>query len=149
MEPVVRSITPIRVLIVEDETLICDWVEQSLEDQGFAVDTASNAADALRRLGRGGIDVLLTDINLPSGMDGTLLARRARELQPKIFVIYASAQTKLLGPNISVPGAIFMPKPYDPALVGRIVTAAFAPARQARQSRHVRAHARRVQRQTA
>jgi len=82
----------IRVLFVEDEFFIREWIAQSLSEQGFAVDSVTNAVDALLRIARAPIDVLLTDINLPGGMDGTALARRARELQPNLAVIYASAR---------------------------------------------------------
>src|SRR5262249_11671971 len=77
----------IRVLFVEDEFFIREWIAQSLSEQGFAVDSVTNAVDALLHITRAPIDVLLTDINLPGGMDGTALARRARELQPDLAVI--------------------------------------------------------------
>ncbi len=77
----------IRVLFVEDEFFIREWIAQSLSEQGFAVESATNAADALLHVARAPIDVLLTDINLPGGMDGTALARRAREMQPNLAVI--------------------------------------------------------------
>ena len=80
----------IRVLFVEDEFCIREWIARSLSEQGFAVDSVTNAVDALLRIARAPIDVLLTDINLPGGMDGTALAHRARELQPNLAVIYAS-----------------------------------------------------------
>jgi CheY-like chemotaxis protein len=67
----------IRVLFVEDEFFIREWIARSLSEQGFAVDSVTNAVDALLRIARAPIDVLLTDINLPGGMDGTVLARRA------------------------------------------------------------------------
>src|SRR5581483_7206884 len=73
------------VLLVEDEPLISDVAAEALEEQGFVVATASNATDALRRLQAGSaVDILFTDINLPGGMDGATLARRARELRPDL-----------------------------------------------------------------
>lgn len=123
MEPIVREREPIHVLVVEDEFLISEWVAQALSEQGFAVQTATNAAEALRRLTSDPVDVLFTDINLPGGMDGAALARRARELQPNLPVIYASTRPNILTPEVRVPGAIFVPKPYEPALVGRLLAA--------------------------
>jgi len=113
----------IRVLFVEDEFFIREWIAQSLSEQGFAVDSVTNAVDALLRI-RAPIDVLLTDINLPGGMDGTALARRARELQPNLAVIYASARAATLQQEARVPGSVLLPKPYEPAVVGRLVAAA-------------------------
>jgi CheY-like chemotaxis protein len=124
MEPNVRESNPIHVLLVEDEFLISEWIAESLSEQGFAVQTVANAADALGHLASDQVDVLFTDINLPGGMDGAALARRARELLPNLPVVYASARATMLSPEARVPGAIVVPKPYEPALVGRLLTAA-------------------------
>ncbi len=72
--------------------------------------------------------MLFTDINLPGEMDGAALARRARELLPNLPVIYASARATMLAPDARVPGAIIVPKPYEPALVGRLLLAALRQA---------------------
>lgn len=114
----------IRILFVEDEFFIREWIAQSLAEQGYAVDSVTNAADALSHIRRAPIDVLLTDINLPGGMDGTALARRARELRPDLAVIYASARAATLNYEARVPGSVVLPKPYEPAVLGRLVSAA-------------------------
>jgi CheY-like chemotaxis protein len=124
MEPNGRPTEPIHVLFVEDEFLISEWVSQSLLEQGFDVQTVSNAADALRLLASLPVDVLFTDINLPGGMDGATLAWRAREMRPQLPVIYASARATLLKQDARVPGSMVVPKPYEPSLVGRLLTAA-------------------------
>ena len=119
----------IRVLFVEDEFFIREWIAESLSEQGFAVDSVTNAADALSQITRAPIDVLLTDINLPGGMDGAALAQRARELQPGLAVIYASARAASLKQEARVPGSVVLPKPYEPAVLGRLLAAAVrAPA---------------------
>jgi DNA-binding response OmpR family regulator len=124
MEPNARQTEPIHVLFVEDEYLISEWVAQSLSEQGFAVQTVTNAADALHHLASVQVDVLFTDINLPGGMDGAALALRAREIRPDLPVVYASARANLLKLDARVPGSIVVPKPYEPALVGRLLAAA-------------------------
>ena len=112
-----------RVLFVEDEFLISEWVAQALSEQGFCVQAVSTAAEALMALRSDPVDVLFTDINLPGDMDGAALARRAREMQPHLPVVYASASA-MLDPKQRVPGAAFVPKPYEPTAVGRLLTAA-------------------------
>ena len=119
MEPNKSQNEQIHVLFVEDEFLISEWVSQSLSEQGFDVQTVSNAADALQRLASLPVDVLFTDINLPGGMDGA-----AREMLPHLPVVYASARATLLKQDARVPGSIIVPKPYEPALIGRLLTAA-------------------------
>jgi DNA-binding response OmpR family regulator len=118
-----KATEPIHVLLVEDEILVNEWVTQSLSEQGFAVQSVTNAADALGYLASDPVDVLFTDINLPGKMDGAALARRARELLPNLPVVYASARATMLAPDVRVPGGVIVPKPYEPELVGRLLTA--------------------------
>ena len=124
MEPLVAATRPIRVLLVEDEALISEWVADSLTEQGFAVQTAANAADALRHLRSARVDVLFTDVNLQGDMDGTELARRARGIVPGLPVVYASGRMSILDSALRVPGSLFVAKPYDPAVVGRLLARA-------------------------
>jgi DNA-binding response OmpR family regulator len=128
MEPNVKLREPIYVLFVEDELLISEWIAEALSAQGFAVQTVTNAADALAYLASVPVDILFTDINLPGSMDGVALAWRARELRPDLPVIYASARANLLKQDARVPGSLVVPKPYEPVFVGRLLTAAMKAA---------------------
>ena len=104
-----------RVLLVEDEFLLCDMLSEILMDHGFEVHAVANANDAIRHLACGSpCDILLTDINLPGNIDGAALARLARELRPRLPVVYASGSYSKLEELDAVPGAIFVPKPYNP-----------------------------------
>jgi len=119
-----------RVLVVEDEALICVETADTLEQQGFVVHVALSAEDALHRL-RGGlpIDILFTDINLAGPMTGETLAELAREILPTLAVVYTSGT--VVAPSHSVAGSRFVPKPYNPERVGRMLaemTAAHASA---------------------
>ena len=104
-----------RVLLVEDEFLLCNMIAEALSDHGFEVYAVANAKDALRHLTCGSpCDVLLTDINLRGNIDGTSLARLARELRPNLPVAYASGSYSRLEELDAVSGSIFVAKPYDP-----------------------------------
>jgi CheY-like chemotaxis protein len=110
------------VLLVEDEPMVSEVVAEALMEQGFAVETAANAHDALRRLRSGSpIDILFTDVVLPGDMDGAALARRARELLPHLPVIYTSGRRQAIDGLVPVEGAMFVPKPYDFLNLGRLV----------------------------
>jgi len=128
MDPFVSNTEPIRVLLVEDEYLISEWVAELLAEQGFTVCTATNGMDALRCLASVPVDILFTDINLAGSMDGTMLARRARELLPDLPVVYASGRVNILDPQVRVPGSTFVPKPYVPSLIGRVLANALKSA---------------------
>jgi CheY-like chemotaxis protein len=114
-----------RVLLVEDEFLLCDMLSEALIEHGFEVYAVANAGDALRHLTCGSpCDILLTDINLPGSIDGTALAQLARELRPNLPVVYASGSVSKIEQFEAVIGSVFVPKPYDPeklcAMLSRI-----------------------------
>jgi CheY-like chemotaxis protein len=124
MGAVVNQMQPIRLLLVEDEFLISEMVAEDLSEQGFSVCAVSNARDALSHLASKAVDILFTDVNLPGGMDGMALARRAREMNPHLPVVYASGHVSAFGLEACVPGSIFIAKPYLPSVVGRVLTTA-------------------------
>ena len=104
-----------RVLLVEDEFLLADMIAEVLGEHGFEVFAVANAQDALRHLTCGSpCDILLTDIKLAGSVDGTVLARLARELRPNLPVVYASGSYKRLEELNAVAGALFVAKPYNP-----------------------------------
>jgi two-component system, response regulator PdtaR len=110
-----------RVLVVEDEALICVETADTLEHQGFEVHTALRGEDAIRRLRDGlPVDILFTDINLGGAMDGLTLARLARELFPDLVVVYTSGTIAMIPDPIA--GAVFVPKPYNPDRVACLLT---------------------------
>lgn len=110
------------VLLVEDETLICDMAAEVLAEQGFRVRAVSTAMDALRHLMSGSeIDILFTDINLAGGMDGEALAQRARELRPDLPVMYTSGRGSSIRTLDPVEGSMFVAKPYNPFEIGPLL----------------------------
>src|SRR5262245_23116274 len=112
-----------RVLVVEDEALIGEMIGEALTDSGFEVCVAANADQALEHLADGfAPDVLFTDIGLPGDMDGSLLAFAARKLCPDLSVVYASAAWDALANIRTVPGSVFVPKPYSPRKICSLLT---------------------------
>jgi CheY-like chemotaxis protein len=112
---------PRRVLVVENEALICVETADTFEQQGFEVHIALSGEEALRRI-RGGlvVDVLFTDIDLGGAMDGTALARLAREIMPAVTVAYTSGSVEAVAQRVA--GSVFIPKPYSPDRVGRMLS---------------------------
>lgn len=109
-----------RVLVVEDEALICVETADTLERQGFEVHLALSGEDALRRLRDGlRIDILFTDINLAGPMDGGTLARLARDLNPALIVAYTSGTVEEVAQPVS--GSTFVAKPYNPDHIGYLL----------------------------
>ncbi len=76
----------VRVLVADDEQVICDLFRDILEDYGHKVTTASDGEEALEILRRGEIDVLFTDMRMPR-MGGMELLKESRRIVPNLAVI--------------------------------------------------------------
>ena len=73
------------VLVVEDQRDIGDLAEAILKDFGYAVLRAGNGAGAIGVLeSDASIDLLFTDLIMPGGMNGVMVAREGRRLRPRL-----------------------------------------------------------------
>lgn len=102
------------VLVVEDEVLISEMVSDVLSENGFDVHTETNGETALSYLESSPeVDVLFTDINLEGRMDGSTLAKAARERRPDLPIVYCSGRYSSTAIMPLMPRSIFVKKPYD------------------------------------
>ena len=69
--------TPHRILVVDDEPSITEFVSYALKKEGFFTDVVDNGEDALALATKNSYDLFVLDIMLP-GMDGYELCRRLR-----------------------------------------------------------------------
>jgi DNA-binding NtrC family response regulator len=110
------------VFLVEDETLIQELVEHALEEGGFAVAIACSGEEAMAMLEADGtkFHALVSDIKLGGGPTGWDVARRARELNENLPVVYMTGGNGHEWASQGVPNSILVPKPFA---VAQIVTA--------------------------
>ena len=102
-----------RILIVEDEFLIRITLAEALSDEGFDVIEAETGDAALPMLmGDPSIGILLTDIQLPGGLNGTHLAQRARETRPDLPVLFMTGLPAGTMTDGESPRDRFIAKPY-------------------------------------
>jgi two-component system CheB/CheR fusion protein len=78
------------VLVVEDNEALRRVVTRQLGELGYRVLAAEDAAAGLALLERQSIDLLLTDVVMPGGVNGRELARRARQRWPDIKIVFTS-----------------------------------------------------------
>jgi PAS domain S-box-containing protein len=79
------------VLVVDDEPELLEIAHEYLVAMGYSVLRADNAPSALKTIAEDSeIDLMITDIIMPGGMNGVELAEKARLLSPRLKVIYSS-----------------------------------------------------------
>ena len=103
------------VLVVDDEPVIRMLVVEVLQDLGYAALEAADGAAALELLQEEGrLDLLVTDVGLPGGLNGRQLADAARAGRPglKVLFITGFAETAALGNGRLEPGMQVMTKPF-------------------------------------
>ena len=83
-----------RILVVEDEKLLCDGIAEDLELEKYTVERCYDGAEAYDLLLSESFDLLILDLNLP-GMDGLDLLRAVRAEQPELRVLILSARAEL------------------------------------------------------
>lgn len=104
------------VLVVEDEEAVRITLETVLEDYGYRVVSAGNGPEAVDLLREhDDIDLLLTDVVMPGGMNGRELAEQARQMKPDLKVLVTSGYPR---ETISQKGVLaddieFISKPYE------------------------------------
>ena len=112
---------PARVLLVEDEPAVRMVIVDLLSDRGFTVLEAHSGRSGLIILESSvRIDLLLTDVGLPGGMNGRQLADAARRLRPGLKVLFLTgyAESAAVGSGRMEQGMEVMTKPFDLVALG-------------------------------
>jgi signal transduction histidine kinase/CheY-like chemotaxis protein len=104
------------VLINDDEPVIRMLVVDVLEEMGFDCAEAGDGPEGLAILERAErLDLLITDVGLPGGLNGRQVADRARELRPDLKVLFITgyAENAALNHGHIGPGTRVLTKPYS------------------------------------
>ncbi|MDY0747708.1 ATP-binding protein [Paucibacter sp. R3-3] len=102
------------VLVVEDDADVRTYSVEVLEELGYRVVQASDAASALQVMATVPVDLLFTDVVLPGGTTGAVLANRAREMRPELKVLFTSgyARDAIVHHGRLDRGVQLLPKPF-------------------------------------
>ncbi|HEX4767324.1 MAG TPA: PAS domain S-box protein [Lichenihabitans sp.] len=103
------------VLVVDDEPTVRMLVREVLEDLGYRTIEAGTGADGLRVLqSEARIDLLVTDVGLPGGMNGRQVTDAGRALRPglKVLFITGYAENAVVGNGHLDPGMRVLTKPF-------------------------------------
>jgi CheY-like chemotaxis protein len=112
------------VLVVDDEPIVRMLASEVLEDLGYTAIEAADGATGLKvPQSETRIDLLITDVGLPGGMNGRQLADAGRALRPGLRVLFITgyAENAAIGNGHLEPGMHVLTKPFAmEALASRI-----------------------------
>ncbi len=116
------SISPKRILIVDDEPLVCESIRFALATDGHVSEAVHNAEAALGQLAAGKFDVIIIDFNMP-GMKGDQLAREIKSRDPAQPIIMLTGSPPIPLPVDFV--AVIL-KPFELEVLRRTLAAVAA-----------------------
>ncbi len=107
---------PDKILVVDDEPLVCDFLREALSLKGYEVIVVRNGRKALNILKRNNIAAVITDVRMPE-MSGLALLNKIREFSPSVPVVIITAHGTVNGAvDMMKRGAIdYITKPFSPA----------------------------------
>src|ERR1019366_8642386 len=119
---VTELLAPARVLLVEDEPGIVDFVRRGLEAEGFVVESALDGVEGERLALRGSFDAIVLDLMLPgrSGLDILASVRTAKPTMP-VIVLTARGEIEDRVVGLDAGAVDYLVKPFSLAeLVARV-----------------------------
>jgi len=102
-----------RALVVDDEPDLLEVACLYLQELGYEVTSASNGPEALQKFKEKKFTVLITDVLMPGGMNGSDLARKVKEVDPELKVIFTSGfPAQALADKDVLLDSVIISKPY-------------------------------------
>jgi diguanylate cyclase (GGDEF)-like protein len=106
--------SPVRILIVDDEELMREFLHEVLRDEGYTIDLAGSGREALKKMSASEYDIVLTDIVMPE-LDGLGVVGATKDLpyNPSVIVMtgYASMETAV--ESMKLGAADYITKPFN------------------------------------
>jgi len=117
------------VLLVEDEAELAELIADALGAEGLQVQVATSDKAAYEALdaAAAGFTALVTDINLGVGVTGFDIARRARQLNSALQVVYITGFAAQID-RFGVQDGVMFPKPFNPSELALRVKSLVQPA---------------------
>lgn len=128
-----------RILVVDDEALMREYVEEAMLREGYVVDGVCSGEEALAAAGKVGYDLVITDLKMRP-MDGLQLLGKLLERDASLPVIvmtaYGTIETAVQA--LKLGAADYLLKPFTPDAVGLAVSRALSRTRLARETQYLR-----------
>jgi DNA-binding NtrC family response regulator len=117
----------LKILILDDEPIVCKRLKPSLEKQGYEVDTFIRSFEALQAVKVAKYDIIITDLKM-EGMDGMRFLQEAKKLHPdsEVIVITGFATMETAKESFKKGVFDFIAKPFNLSEIQRVVMRAAA-----------------------
>ncbi len=110
-----KQLAPVRVLVVDDDRAICDYMETFLSKDGFEVKTLNDPSGAPEEVKNGGYHLVVLDLMMPK-MDGLQVLERIRKVDNDVAVViftgYPSLETAVQ--SMKLDAVDYLKKPFNP-----------------------------------
>jgi DNA-binding response OmpR family regulator len=110
-----KPLAPVRVLVVDDDKAICEYMETFLTKDGFEVKTLNDPSLAPDEVKNGGYHLVVLDLMMPK-MDGLSVLERIRKVDNDVAVViftgYPSLETAVQ--SMKMDAVDYLKKPFNP-----------------------------------
>ena len=106
----------IKILIIDDEEVVCSSCERFLEEEGYDVQTVYNGRDGIKLIDENKYDIVITDLKMP-GMSGMQILEYVKDNHPDVRVIMITGYSTSANEEESVSrgASDYLPKPFAPS----------------------------------
>jgi two-component system OmpR family response regulator len=110
-----KPLAPVRVLVVDDDKAICEYMETFLAKDGFEVKTITDPSNAPDEVKTGGYHLVVLDLMMPK-LDGLQVLERIRKVDNDVAVViftgYPSLETAVQ--SMKMDAVDYLKKPFNP-----------------------------------
>ena len=120
----------LRVLVLDDEPIVCKRLQPALEKLGFAVDTFTQSVEAMHQVQQSDYDIVITDLKMKE-IDGMRFLEEVKKQRPQTEVIVITGFATMETAKQSFQKGVFdfIAKPFKLSEIQDVVTRAAAKIR--------------------
>ena len=120
----------LKILILDDEPIVCKRLKPALEKVGYEVDAFTRSFEAMQQLGQTQYDIIIADLKR-EGMDGMRFLQEAKKIAPQTEVIVITGFATMETAKESFQKGVFdfIAKPFNLSEIQRVVMRAEAKIR--------------------
>jgi DNA-binding NtrC family response regulator len=117
------STRKLRIMVLDDEPIVCKRLQPALEKLGFEVDTFTQSPEALHQIQGTSYDIIITDLKM-KGIDGMRFLQEAKKRHPATEVIVITGFATLETAKESFQKGVFdfIAKPFKLSEIQEVVT---------------------------